>query len=270
MADKKYRLSFEMTDGTKQSVEFAVPQGESVTPDYAAAEGEPGHILNRTHWVEKVGMVEILPDTTIEYNEDEGHMAYIPSLVLEVGKTYIVKWNGTEYTCVVQDVSAFMETEGAVALGDLSDFGLNGNGEPFILLYLEGTLMAETDTTEPITISIKTDGKIVHKLDPKYLPDNVPSIFNVDFDIDFSGSEVTATTTIPFSVIYAKASDPNIIVRGIGTSSLVEAKMEFQLSECSMNSINFVYTQVESSKIEFYAFSVQPDNSVTVSYKRVM
>lgn len=173
MADKKYRLSFEMTDGTKQSVEFAVPQGESVTPDYAAAEGEPGHILNRTHWVEKGGMVEILPDTTIEYIEGDGHVAYIPSLVLEVGKTYIVKWNGTEYTCVGQDVSAFMETECAVALGELSDFGLNGNGEPFALIWAEGLVMAETDTTDPITISIKTEREIVHKLDHKYLPDTM-------------------------------------------------------------------------------------------------
>lgn len=172
MADKKYRLSFEMTDGTKQSVEFAVPQGESVTPDYAAAEGEPGHILNRTHWAENGGMVEILPDTTIEYIEGDGHFAYIPSLVLEVGKTYIVKWNGTEYTCVGQDASAFMETEGAVALGDLSAAGLNGNGEPFALLWGEGVVMAETDTTDPITISIKTEGEIVHKLDPKYLPED--------------------------------------------------------------------------------------------------
>ena len=28
MADKKYRLDFEMTDGTTKSVEFTAPQGE--------------------------------------------------------------------------------------------------------------------------------------------------------------------------------------------------------------------------------------------------
>lgn len=152
------------------------PPGESVTPDYSAAEGESGHILNRTHWVEKGERVEILPDTTIEYIEGDGHFAYIPSLVLEVGKTYIVKWNGTEYTCVGQDVSALMEMEGAVALGNLSSAGLNGNGEPFALVWAEGLVLAETDTTDPITISIKTESEIVHKLDPKYLPETTLNI----------------------------------------------------------------------------------------------
>lgn len=28
MADKKYQINFEMTDGSTQSVEFTVPQGE--------------------------------------------------------------------------------------------------------------------------------------------------------------------------------------------------------------------------------------------------
>ena len=29
MADKKYKINFEMTDGSVESVEFTVPQGEN-------------------------------------------------------------------------------------------------------------------------------------------------------------------------------------------------------------------------------------------------
>jgi hypothetical protein len=42
MADKKYRLDFEMTDGTTKSVEFTAPQGEKGDKGDKGDAGAPG------------------------------------------------------------------------------------------------------------------------------------------------------------------------------------------------------------------------------------
>jgi hypothetical protein len=91
---------------------------------------------------------------------------------LSVGETYIVNWNGTEYTCVGQDMSAMMP--GAVLLGDGSNFGLQSAGEPFMIggaledgIY---ALMAmPLDGTTELTISITHNAEVVHKLDNRFL-----------------------------------------------------------------------------------------------------
>ena len=134
--------------------------------DWNAKEGEPGHVLNRTHYTES-GMVEVLPETTLELNEGVGSLILNTGLI--VGETYTVNWNGTKYECVAQDLSA-MEA-GAVGLGDLTNFGASGNGEPFLMVggSTVGALMALDGSAAPI-ISIYTDSEVVHKLDEKFLP----------------------------------------------------------------------------------------------------
>lgn len=89
----------------------------------------------------------------------------IPSpYVLTVGETYFIKWNGTVYECVAQDLSAMME--GTVAVGNLSPLGLSGDNEPFIISYAassngSGFLAFDTETSHRVkiyqeTISSKT------------------------------------------------------------------------------------------------------------------
>lgn len=169
MADKKYRLSFEMTDGTKQSVEFAVPQGESVTPDYAAAEGEPGHILNRTHYME---MGEILPETTITLIDAEGLLPQ--TIEFTKGDTYKVKWNGTEYECIADTAESDYGTSSFI--GNTALTGGEDNGMPFALATMPGMgtvvfYMEAASGESEVVLSI--NGPTVHKLDPKYLPDTM-------------------------------------------------------------------------------------------------
>lgn len=60
---------------------------------------------------------------------------FTPPFALTVGKTYTVVWDGVEYVCVAQDVSAIMS--GWTAIGNIEPFGLDGNGEPFIIAYCE-------------------------------------------------------------------------------------------------------------------------------------
>lgn len=54
------------------------------------------------------------------------------SLVL--GETYTVVWDGVAYACSAQDVSFLLP--GGIGLGNLADFGGIGNGEPFVIGWL--------------------------------------------------------------------------------------------------------------------------------------
>jgi hypothetical protein len=147
--------------------------------DWNAAEGEPGHVLNRTHWVEPGKMVAILPDTSTFSDEEDPGFFGLPVISLAAGDTYIVSWNGTEYSCVGVDGTTLGEA-GAVALGDVytASGGMVGTaptGEPFVIMATPAECMAiAIDGSTKLFISIKKVTETVHKLDGKYLPDGVP------------------------------------------------------------------------------------------------
>ena len=148
--------------------------------DWNASEGEPGHVLNRTHWVEG-GMVEVLAETTTAVSGEAFAEIVIQSCPVSVGDTVIVNWNGTEYSCVGIDGSAF-GMDGAIFgnIGVLT--GGTDTGEPFIVVLGEddgGTcfaLVVAVDGSTEATLSIHHNAETVHKLDPKFLPDGVPYV----------------------------------------------------------------------------------------------
>ena len=86
---------------------------------------------------------------------ESGHTSSpIDSFTLEVGKTYIVDWDGMEYEVVGQDASALGSE---VALGNGSAFGLSGNNEPFGITCTNGsgvTFVSLTETVDSHTIGL--------------------------------------------------------------------------------------------------------------------
>ena len=84
------------------------------------------------------------------------------------GKTYIVKLNGTEYTCVAFDGSEGFGP-GAVGMGNPTQAA---DGEPFFMLSVSGvaTLALANDGATEVTASITECAETIHTLDPKYLP----------------------------------------------------------------------------------------------------
>lgn len=78
------------------------------------------------------------------------HLSPAPFLP-EVGETYTVVWDGTEYECVALDGSAL--AEGCVLIGNASVFGLPGNEEPFVFggqADSRTDFLSLTDTAETI------------------------------------------------------------------------------------------------------------------------
>lgn len=142
--------------------------------DWNASEGEPGHVLNRTHWVEG-GRVEIFPETVLDMTA--GETVLPDNIGLEAGKEYTVLWNGISYTCTA--VAAEEEGMPMVVMGNLT--GDPSTGEPFYMLEVPADMveavgfavMVACWSSSMIPMAIYTDGEVVHKLDPKFLPDGV-------------------------------------------------------------------------------------------------
>ena len=136
----------------------------------------PGKLLPEgVPYVEQGELVEILPETTLtEDAEDPGMFGIDENApVLEIGKTYIVNWNGTEYTCVGQDISAM--APGAVLLGNLGAVdGTIGTGEPFVMVSAlngetQAAMVLSLEDINELTLSIKEMTGTIHKLDNRCL-----------------------------------------------------------------------------------------------------
>lgn len=169
-----------------------LPKGE--TPDWNANEGESGHILNRTHYVDEKGIVHKLPNQFIDADwmatkEDggAGKTVFIPEQTvssglwsdlqadLVEGNVYAVEVNGVLYRCVCHD-----DGDGTLYLGNgslLGDTTTAHNNEPFCIGWLTGTGGAfYTDGTLEAPIGIKVTNwldVVYNKLPEEFLPENV-------------------------------------------------------------------------------------------------
>ena len=125
---------------------------------------------SRTHW-EEVEEVEILAETTVTIPEDNSDADLPKTTQLTVGKTYFVILDGVSYECVAwysDDADAVMIGNGAIYGGE------GGNGEPFSCdSYSSGDIYLNTEKAGTYTISISTMENVIHKLDKKYMPDEV-------------------------------------------------------------------------------------------------
>lgn len=132
----------------------------------------------------------ILPETTGEFVAEMEGVPIFDVLSVEVGKTYTVKWNGTEYVCTAQLPPSASTMRGAV-LGNLGLVtGGVSTGEPFMIMCFGadsaaemgiGGLAAPLDGSETVTLSITYNG--IKKIDGKYLPDGVPYVESGSADI---------------------------------------------------------------------------------------
>jgi hypothetical protein len=120
------------------------------------------------------GVVEILPETEVMASGDGSEALVSNNVVLEVGKTYLINYNGVEYTCITQDLSAIFQ--GAVGVGNLAMMELPDTGEPFAMVYdptmgivLMDYAVAESGVDTLVTVAIYHNGEVIHKLDNKFI-----------------------------------------------------------------------------------------------------
>lgn len=204
-----------VTVGTSISPE-ALKNKMRIGSDWNAAEGEPGHILNRTHWTEG-GNVEILPETNMLVDEGEGSFYTTGNIPLVDGAEITVSWNGTPYKCGTYAFTPHLETGKLVVFGNsgvLAEFAgmeTEENDAPFVGLYsaIQSMLMMlPLDESSEATVAIYSAVGKVHKLDNKYLDlDWLPVIKKKDI-LPLQTVEITNTTDQKLYWVYIPYDGP--------------------------------------------------------------
>ena len=139
-----------------------------------------GYINNRTHYEE---ITELFSIENAEFT-DGRYINETPFIITD-GNTYVVNWDGTEYTC------AAYVFNGLPAIGDTSFLDGKGNGEPFAIGYNNEAnanfIVALNDSIDGSTAThtFSVVGNLVHTINPKYLPKLVgKNVTGVKYTID--------------------------------------------------------------------------------------
>lgn len=159
-----------LADGIKVKAENVVGAvGGGATPDWNAAEGEPGHILNRTHY-EYLG--KVVEEVTINAASFDTVITAAHPIV--VGETYTVHWGEDTYICEAWDGSVINPAAaGMPGLGDYGAMmGVPVTGEPFLMTFT-GNAGKVIGLGEDKEIPFSIDGSLAVKIPDKYLPDTM-------------------------------------------------------------------------------------------------
>lgn len=162
------------------------------TPNWTANPGTPGHIENRTHYVDEKGIVHKLDNMYIDADwmatkkEGGGNVVFIPEQRVEggtwenlqgslvEGTAYGVEVNGVSYRCVCRN-----DGDGTLYLGNGSLIGdtAEHNNEPFCVAWMGGTATGgffynDGTLESPIGVEV-TDWQdaVYNKLPKEYLPE---------------------------------------------------------------------------------------------------
>ena len=212
-------------------------------------------------------LVEVLPECQPEYDEVEGMFSVFEGPSINVGETYVIKWNGVDYTCVGVDLSAMQE--GCVGLGDLSMFEFDGNGEPFTFICLEGGMMIlPLDGTTELTLSILGQEEIIHKIPNKYV--DAITYYNIPFTAENIGS-VSNRWTIDkyYSNVIKELAKPNVLVRGVCTLDGVKTLI-FNVTSYDEEAIWLTHQTVESgTHLAIYSLVMYSGDSATFKVNKI-
>lgn len=113
--------------------------GSSAPADWNAAEGEAGHVLNRTHWTEMVSVDLLNSEYESHYIEDYGVFGFYDDFdeILEsVPETVSVTFDGTEYKdLIITSTPSIGSLAGNLAfMNQLLGTSFDDTGEPFLML----------------------------------------------------------------------------------------------------------------------------------------
>lgn len=149
---------------------------EYAQSDWLAAEGEIGHVLNRTHY-EETKWEELLPPTVVTEFTDKGN-AYLPVFEIVGGEKYRVYYNGAKYEVIAQNIYNEEMSVAGARLGDWSAWEY-----PFVIIYFAGdgnedasTMLRVADGVTEVVLSVARGSDEMKKLDEKFLPDSVECV----------------------------------------------------------------------------------------------
>lgn len=148
-------------------------------PDLNAAEGEPGHVLNRTHWVD-FKRVDVLPVDSFALDESAWCEVHLDRPIV-AGKTYVISCNGVEYErkairyadyeCIcIGSLSVQQDGAKADSNDDFFAFSLWDDGLTDICFTIDEY------ASKTIVFSMQELEEVIHKLPSEFLPETVGAV----------------------------------------------------------------------------------------------
>lgn len=194
---------------------------------------------DRTHYA-YTGMVDILPETTVEVDPESGEGYVTEPLAgsLVAGNEYTVTYNGAEYVCRAQEVQTDVVM---VCLGNIGLVeGGADTGEPFVFMAIPPETAAAMgvyaglyalDGSSTVVIKVSNEGEIVHKIPGKFLPEKTHWVNEQDV-------EILPETTVP-------VQQNTIVAIGTSLNAAIEPCIEYTVTwngtEYRCVAENFVY-----------------------------
>lgn len=235
---------------------------------------DPNYLPDGVPYIEYGEEVEILPECQPIYSEDVGGFIIEDVIAgIEVGKDYVVNWNGVDYTSKAIDGTEMGET-GVYVLGDaytITDgaVGTASTGEPFLMLIVQeefvadygmGAMIMPIDGTTELTISITQSGETIRKLDPKFLPYNLQqggsSVMVVTFSGEAQGSEIRCFPDKSFEEVYEALANKKCVAGYFDVSTIspnVNQMVVLNVSRFEEDNINFCnFDYIDTSGINGY------------------
>ena len=176
---------------------------EQVQPDLAQNDPTAAdYVKNRTHYVEFASIIEEQTIEGFSVMQDPIYAVQNPFVFTPtVGQKYIVHWDGDEYSVDAK------ELDGMFYIGNENYVNMISGGDiPFAIILAGSNIFVATESTAA-SHAISIRGEVVHKLDKKYLPDDVGGgsimycggnnddddvhLFHFDFDTGEIGAVVT-------------------------------------------------------------------------------
>lgn len=217
---------------------------------------------------------EVLAECQPEYDEaDEYFVLFenVPTIV--EGETYIVNWNGTEYTCVAGGA------DGMVGLGDLTAIGLSGNGEPFCIVPQgsEAMMLMPFDGSTTLTISIRQEVTEVKKISGKFVEGMGYVEASETGIVSEQSVEILEGMATPIEYTGFPAIGDTVLVRWNGTEYICTAMdggMGIVVGDGSQlglpsNGEPFMFAFVEDGDDTRCVVNTEALSSVTVSVKKI-
>ena len=187
-------------------------------------------------------LTEIVPEETVPFTPNSGVMgAQWPTTFNTVeGSTYIVKFDGADYTCTCIRLGG---EGGPLVLGNLSIAEVGDDtGEPFFMVYGGRWSIASSDSATEHTISISEKQVSISKIDKKYLP-TATNIIPGIAKIQVRNLDTTKTySTEEIEEIYQSIKSGTVIYLATGT----------------------VITSVQYSKNEYFQFTIFNGEKTTI------
>ena len=173
---------------------------------------------NRLAYETEPVVTEIVPEETVVFSDSEfGKSALWPPTFNPVeGSIYIIRFDGTEYTCPCVIIN---ET---LAIGNLALAGVGDNtGEPFLMFSVGSWVFASVDSAPDHTISISEKQVGISKIDEKYLPESIATKSEVEVAQTAAENAQTAAENAQSTANNAKnmaSSNKEVLYSALGST----------------------------------------------------